>query len=68
VAPVANSSTVSEVEVSLSTVTQLKDRSTPFARIACSAPAGTFASVARKQQHRRHVGAIIRCPWRCRRR
>ena len=44
--PVANSSTVSDVEVSESTVVQLKLASTPFFSSACSAPAGILASVA----------------------
>ena len=44
-APVAKSISVSEVEVSLSTVIELKERSTDFDSIVCSAPEAIGASV-----------------------
>ncbi len=44
-APVANSISVSEVEVSLSTVMALNERSTDFESIACSAAEAIGASV-----------------------
>ena len=44
-APVANSISVSEVEVSLSTVIALNERSTDFDSIACSASDAMAASV-----------------------
>ena len=46
--PVAHRISVSLVEVSLSTVMQLNERSAPRASSACSIPAGSFASVATK--------------------
>jgi hypothetical protein len=44
-APVANSSSVSLVEVSLSMVMQLKDLSAPAASMACRGPRAMAASV-----------------------
>ena len=60
--PVAKSSTVSEVEVSLSTVVQLKEVSTPAFSADCSAAAGIFASVATKQSIVAMSGAIMPDP------
>ena len=58
----ANSSTVSEVEVSESTVVQLKLASTPFFSSACMAPAGSFASVNTKHSIVAMSGAIMPLP------
>ncbi len=60
--PVANSSTVSLVEVSLSTVVRLKLRFHPRASIACSAAAGTAASVNTKHSMVAMSGAIMPLP------
>ena len=60
--PVANSSTVSLVEVSLSTVVQLKLPATPRASIACKAAAGIAASVNTKQSMVAMSGAIMPLP------
>ena len=60
--PVANSSTVSLVEVSLSTVVQLKLAATPRASIACKAAAGIAASVKTKQSIVAMSGAIMPLP------
>ena len=61
-APVANSSTVSLVEVSLSTVVQLKLRAVPLASMACRAGAGMAASVNTKQSMVAMSGAIMPLP------
>ena len=60
--PVANSSTVSEVEVSESTVVRLKLASTPSRSSASSASAGILASVATKQSIVAMSGAIMPLP------
>ena len=60
--PVANSSTVSEVEVSESTVMQLKLPSTARPSSVCSAGAGSFASVNTKQSMVAMSGAIMPLP------
>ena len=62
-APVANSSTVSLVEVSLSTVVQLKLRSAPADTRACNGPAGIAASVNTKQSIVAMSGAIMPLPF-----
>ena len=58
----ANSSTVSEVDVSESTVVQLKLASTPFFSSACIAAAGSLASVNTKHSIVAMSGAIIPLP------
>ena len=60
--PVANSSTVSEVEVSESTVVQLKLASTPRRSMVCSASGGSLASVNTKHSIVAMSGAIIPLP------
>ena len=57
--PVANNSTVSEVEVSLSTVVQLKLRSVPLRSMVCMASAGSLASVKMKHSIVAMSGAIM---------
>ncbi len=57
--PVAAASTVSEVEVSLSTVMQLKLRSAASASRACSVTGGSFASVKAKASIVAMSGAIM---------
>ena len=61
-APVANSSSVSEVEVSLSTVIALKLRCTALASSACSAGAAIGASVNTKESIVAMSGAIMPAP------
>ena len=61
-APVANSISVSEVEVSLSTVTALKVLPTPFESSACSTGAAIGASVATKDSIVAMSGAIMPAP------
>ena len=58
----ANSSSVSEVEVSLSTVMALKESSTPFASSACSTGAAIGASVTTKESMVAMSGAIMPAP------
>ena len=60
--PVANSSTVSEVEVSESTVVQLKLASTPRRSSPSSTEAGSFASVNTKHSMVAMSGAIMPLP------
>ena len=54
--PVAKIISVSEVEVSLSTVIELNERSTDFDSIVCSAPAAIGRVGEHVGEHRRHVG------------
>ena len=61
-APVANSSSVSLVEVSLSTVTALKVLPTPAESSACSTGAAIGASVATKDSIVAMSGAIMPAP------
>ena len=60
--PVANSSTVSLVEVSLSTVVALKLCLTPRSSMSCSSPAGSLASVNTKHSIVAMSGAIMPLP------
>ena len=60
--PVANSSTVSLVEVSESTVVQLKLRLTPRDSMSCSRTAGSFASVNTKHSMVAMSGATMPLP------
>jgi hypothetical protein len=60
--PVAKKSKVSEVEVSLSTVTQLKLLSAPFFSRACSTGAAIGASVKTKDSMVAMSGAIMPAP------
>ncbi len=62
VSPVAISSTVSDVEVSESTVVQLNDRSTPCFSSFCNTAAGIFASVNTKHSIVAMSGAIMPLP------
>jgi hypothetical protein len=61
-APVANSKSVSLVEVSLSTVTALKVGPTPFDSNACKTGAAIGASVATKESMVAISGAIMPAP------
>ena len=61
-APVANSSSVSEVDVSLSTVIALNERRTDFDSIAWSAGAAIAASVNTKDSIVAMSGAIMPAP------
>ncbi len=61
-APVAKNNSVSEVEVSLSIVTQLKLLSAPFFRSACSTGAAIGASVKTKDSMVAMSGAIMPAP------
>ena len=60
--PVANSSTVSLVEVSLSTVVALKLRAVPAASMACNRSGATTASVNTKHSMVAMSGAIMPLP------
>ena len=61
-APVANSSSVSEVDVSLSTVMALNEPCTDFDSMACSAGAAIGASVKTKESMVAMSGAIMPAP------
>ena len=61
-APVANSISVSEVEVSLSTVIELKLGSTPADRSDCSTEGAMSASVTTKDSIVAMSGAIMPAP------
>ena len=61
-APVANSSSVSEVDVSLSTVIALNERRTDFDSIACRAGAAIAASVNTNDSMVAMSGAIMPAP------